>query len=66
MRPAKFQLREHTRLFGKRWTFQLIAPNGEALMQSEPYQTRAAAIEGIQAIRRYAPNATGPDRIVTE
>lgn len=62
MRPGKFHLREHQRIFGKRWVFQLIAPNGEPILTSEPYNSREAAIEGIQAIRRYAPNATGPDR----
>lgn len=42
----------------------LIAPNGEPILTSEPYTTREAAVEGIRAIRRYAPNATGPDRLI--
>lgn len=56
-RAARFVIRSHWRPFGKRWQFQLVAPNGEPVAVSEPYESEQAARDGIDAVRRYAPDA---------
>lgn len=60
MKP-RFVIRSHVRPWGRRWTFILVAGNGESLAQSEPYNTEDAAVEGVRATRRAAALAEGPD-----
>jgi uncharacterized protein YegP (UPF0339 family) len=59
---SKWVIRRHRRLSGSRWTFQLIAANGEPICSSEPYNSRDAAIAGIHAVKREAPIAEMPER----
>lgn len=56
-RQARFVIRQHRRVFGKRWTVSLVAPNNETLMVSEPLNSEQAARANIDAVRRYAPDA---------
>lgn len=59
VRPPRFSVKEHHRfLGGTRYQFQLIAGNGEPLFTSEPYNSRTAALEGIETVRRLVPLAT--------
>lgn len=54
---ARFVIRSHLRPWGRRYTFALVAANGEALLVSEPYNTKGAALEGIATVRRIAAEA---------
>lgn len=45
----------------KEWHFQLKAPDGEVLIQSEDYSSKEQCVEIIQAIKRYSEKA----RIIT-
>jgi len=54
---AKFIVRTHFRPWGKRWTFALIANNGEPVLMSETYTTKGSALRSVAAIRRLAPTA---------
>ena len=42
--------------------FVLVAPNGEPIATSERYTTKAAAKNGIEAVRKYAPDAEIDDQ----
>jgi len=39
------------------WFFRLKAPNGKIVLQSETYKSRAMALKGIAAIKKYAADA---------
>jgi uncharacterized protein YegP (UPF0339 family) len=39
------------------WYFRLVAPNGEVVLTSETYRSRAGAQNGIAAIQLHAPRA---------
>lgn len=39
------------------WYWTLQAPNGEKVCQSEGYVTEAGAMNGVDAVRRYAAGA---------
>jgi len=41
----------------KKWYFHLISPNGEIVAQSQGYKTKDSCINGIKAVKLYAPNA---------
>jgi uncharacterized protein YegP (UPF0339 family) len=41
----------------RQWHFQLKAPDGEVLIQSEDYDSEDDCLEIISAIKRYAENA---------
>lgn len=47
---------------GAQYHFNLVAPNGEAIATSERYTTKAAAQHGIDAVKRYAPQAEIDDQ----
>lgn len=40
------------------WYFNLVAANGEVVSQSEGYETHASALEGIEAAKRAATEAS--------
>lgn len=40
------------------WYFHLIAPNNEIIAQSEGYETMQNCLNGIEAVKQFAPNAT--------
>ncbi|WP_113699547.1 YegP family protein [Nonomuraea lactucae] len=42
--------------------FALVAGNGQTVAVSEPYRTKAACVNGIESVRRIAPEATIEDR----
>lgn len=46
----------------RKYLAQLLAPNGEPLLVTEPYNSRQARAEGIEAIKRYANEAIVTDR----
>lgn len=60
---AKFVL---TRNEAGQYHFVLKAANGETIAQSETYQSRAAAMSGIESVRTNASAATIDDRSATE
>lgn len=39
------------------WYFHLEAPNGEIIAQSEGYTTKDSCLNGIDAVKSYAPTA---------
>ncbi len=39
------------------YRFRLKAPNGEIIATSEGYTTKQACLNGIEAVKKYAPNA---------
>jgi len=41
-----------------KYYFTLVAPNGEPVAVSETYNSKAACINGIEAVKKYAPTAT--------
>jgi uncharacterized protein YegP (UPF0339 family) len=58
MPTARFVLRRgYLPLRRRRWYWQLVASNSEPLATSEPYTTLAAALAGIEALRRAAADA---------
>jgi uncharacterized protein len=46
---------------GGKFRFHLKAPNGEIIAASQGYKTKANAKEGIDAVKRHAPNAKVED-----
>jgi uncharacterized protein YegP (UPF0339 family) len=42
--------------------FNLVAGNGEIIASSEAYTTKAAAINGIDSVKRNAPDAETDDQ----
>ena len=42
--------------------FELIAPNGETIAVSETYNSKANCIQGVQAVKKYAPTAPIVDK----
>lgn len=40
------------------YRFRLKASNGENVLSSEPYTTKAACMNGIESVRENAPDAT--------
>ena len=55
---ARFILRSHLRPWGRRWTFTLVAGNGEPVLASEVYSSKSAALTGIVVVRRLAAAAS--------
>ena len=54
-------MRTHLRPWGRRWTFTLLAANGEPVVVSEVYTTKGGALEGIAAVRGLASSASVVD-----
>ncbi|MBB6351226.1 hypothetical protein FHU36_007809 [Nonomuraea muscovyensis] len=42
--------------------FALVAASGQTVAVSEPYRTKPACVNGIESVRRIAPDATIDDR----
>lgn len=40
-----------------RWRFRLKAANGEPIAQSEAYESRSGCYNGIESVKRSAPDA---------
>ena len=56
---AKFVLKKGST--GK-FRFNLVATNGQVIATSESYETKASAINGIDSVKRNAPNAEVDDQ----
>jgi len=57
--PGKFVLSKSA---DGQYYFVLKAPNGETIAQSESYTTRSAAKNGIESVKKTAPDATTEDQ----
>lgn len=56
---AKFVLKKGST--GK-FRFNLVATNGQVIATSEAYESKASAINGIESVKRNAPNAEVDDQ----
>jgi uncharacterized protein YegP (UPF0339 family) len=56
---AKFVLKKGST--GK-FRFNLVATNGQVIATSEAYETKASAVNGIESVKRNAPNAEIDDQ----
>lgn len=59
-----YEVTSRMTLRGRRWHWNLRAPNGEVVASSETYSSFGAAIGGIEAVRAYG--AAGTVRRFTE
>jgi len=50
---AKFELKKSK---NDKFVFNLLAANGQVILTSEMYESRASALNGIQAVRKNAHN----------
>lgn len=50
---AKFELKKST---NDKFMFNLLAANGQVILTSEMYESRASALGGIESVRRHAGN----------
>jgi|GraSoiStandDraft_4_1057263.scaffolds.fasta_scaffold884642_1 uncharacterized protein YegP (UPF0339 family) len=55
--PGKFVVRKS----GKGFHWNLLASNGKVIASSDPYETRRAALAGIESVRKNAPKAVVVD-----
>lgn len=39
------------------WRFNLVATNGQVIASSESYNSKAAALNGVESVRKNAPEA---------
>jgi uncharacterized protein YegP (UPF0339 family) len=56
---GKFDLFEDN---GGHWRFNLLATNGQVIASSESYNSKAAAQNGIESVRKNAPDAKVVER----
>lgn len=56
---GKFDLFEDK---GGHWRFNLLATNGQVIASSESYNSKAAALNGIESVRKNAQDATLVER----
>ena len=54
MAPARFEIFTDV---ADEWRFRLVAPNNEIVAGGEGYTTKQNCLKGIEAVRRYAPDA---------
>jgi uncharacterized protein YegP (UPF0339 family) len=47
---------------GKGYHWNLVASNGRVIASSEHYQTRRAAVAGIESVKKNAPDAEVVDK----
>jgi uncharacterized protein YegP (UPF0339 family) len=47
---------------GKGYHWNLLATNGRVIASSEHYETRRAAVAGIESVRKNAPDAAVEDK----
>jgi len=46
------------------YRFRLVAPNGEIITASEGYSTKQACLDGVAAVKKYAPTAKIEDKTI--
>jgi uncharacterized protein len=56
---GKFVLKKDSR---GQFRFNLLASNGQVIASSEAYTTKAAALNGIDSVKRHAPAAEMDDQ----
>jgi len=56
---GKFVLKKDA---GGQFRFNLLASNGQVIASSEAYTTKAAALNGIDAVKRHATDADTDDQ----
>jgi uncharacterized protein YegP (UPF0339 family) len=56
---GKFVLKKDA---GGQFRFNLLASNGQVIASSEAYTTKAAALNGIDSVKRHAPDAETDDQ----
>ncbi|HEY0539822.1 MAG TPA: YegP family protein [Actinoallomurus sp.] len=47
---------------GGKFHFNLVASNGQVIATSERYETKASALNGIESVRKNAPDAELDDQ----
>jgi uncharacterized protein len=57
--PGKFVLKSGA---GGTFRFNLVASNGEVIATSEAYQSKSAALAGIESVKKTAADATLEDQ----
>ena len=57
---AKFELKKTT---NDKFVFNLLASNGQVILTSETYDSRAGALQGIESVKKHAPNDTRYGRL---
>ena len=45
--------------------FNLVASNGQVIASSENYETKSSAMNGIESVKRHAPDAEVDDQTVS-
>jgi uncharacterized protein YegP (UPF0339 family) len=45
-----------------KFRFNLVATNGQVIATSESYESKSAALNGIESVKRNAPNAEVDDQ----
>ncbi|BES73887.1 YegP family protein (plasmid) [Marinobacter nanhaiticus D15-8W] len=58
--PAKYEIFRSDR--NSQYYFRLKASNGEPILQSEGYQSKAGAENGVQSVRQHSPSDHYYDR----
>jgi len=48
-----------------KYHFNLVAPNGQVIATGESYESKAAALNGIDSVKRNAPDAELDDQTST-
>jgi uncharacterized protein len=56
---GKFVLKKGS---GGKFHFNLVATNGQVIASSEMYETKASALNGIESVKKNAPDAEVDDR----
>ena len=56
---GKFVLKKNA---GGQFHFNLLASNGQVIATSETYESKAAALNGIESVKENAPGATTDDQ----
>lgn len=57
---AKFELKKSK---NDKFVFNLLAPNGQVILTSEMYESRASALNGIESVRKNARDDDRFDRL---
>ena len=57
---AKFELKKTT---NDKFVFNLLASDGQVILTSENYDSHASALQGIESVKKHAPNDTRYGRL---
>ena len=59
--PERFEIKKSK---DEQFYFVLVAPNNEPIATSEMYTTKDSCKNGIEAVKRYTPNAPTEDKTI--